>query len=72
MTKDSKASRGVLVRVLAVIAALALGGMAELSAQKRLGDLAEPFELKNVRTGETVRLDDFKGSIVVLDFFSYW
>ena len=72
MTKDLKASRGVLVRVLAVIAALALGGMAELSAQKRLGDLAEPFELKNVRTGETVRLDDFKGSIVVLDFFSYW
>jgi len=72
MTKDSNASRGVLVRVLAVIAALALGGMAELSAQKRLGDLAEPFELKNVRTGETVRLDDFKGSIVVLDFFSYW
>ncbi len=72
MTKDTNASRGVLVRGLAVMAALALGGMAELSAQKRLGDLAEPFELKNVRTGETVRLDDFKGSIVVLDFFSYW
>ena len=40
--------------------------------QKNVGDLADDFELIDVPTGQTVKLSDFAGSIIVLDFFSYW
>ena len=34
--------------------------------------VAPAFELKRWTSGETVRLKDFAGEIVVLDFFAYW
>ncbi len=33
---------------------------------------APSFDLKRWETGEPVRLEDFAGQIVVLDFFAYW
>ena len=33
---------------------------------------APTFELSKWETGETVKLGDFAGEIVVLDFFAYW
>src|SRR5262245_41579579 len=35
-------------------------------------DNASPFDLPRWKTGERVRLEDFAGSILVLDFFAYW
>src|SRR5262249_16850562 len=34
--------------------------------------LAPAFELSKWETGERVKLADFAGEIVVLDFFAYW
>src|SRR5262245_22235027 len=35
-------------------------------------DNASPFDLPRWKTSERVRLEDFAGSILVLDFFAYW
>ena len=59
------------VRILLVIFALTVA--ISLPAQeKQVGEIADGFELFNVRTGEPVRLTDFEGSVVVLDFVFYW
>jgi len=57
---------------MALTGAFALSAPVESVAQKVVGDSASNFSLINVRNGETVQLNDFAGSIVVLDFFSYW
>ena len=37
-----------------------------------VGDIAENFELTDVISGDSIRLHDYRGSIVLLDFFFYW
>lgn len=44
-------------------------GLAQLAG---VGDLAEDFEVRNIRTNDPINLYDYEGSIVVLDFFFYW
>ena len=58
--------------IMALLCALAVFMSPETQAQARLGDIAEPFTLVDIRTGEPVSLTDLKGSVILLDFFSYW
>ena len=58
--------------VLALLCALAAFVSPKVQAQAQLGDIAEPFELIDLRTGEPVHLEDLQGSVILLDFFSYW
>jgi thiol-disulfide isomerase/thioredoxin len=48
-------------------------GNLELASKKvlRLGDLAPPFEVRTV-DGEPLRLADFRGKFVLLDFWATW
>ncbi|MDB4665077.1 peroxiredoxin family protein [Verrucomicrobia bacterium] len=39
---------------------------------KKVGDLAENFELNDAISGEPFSLSDARGSIILLDFFFYW
>lgn len=56
----------------ALLGGLSLGSFDGVAQEKRVGDVAEDFELVNAMNDEPVRLSDFEGSVVVLDFFSYW
>ncbi|MDP6795102.1 MAG: immunoglobulin domain-containing protein, partial [Verrucomicrobiota bacterium] len=38
----------------------------------KVGDAAEDFEITNRETGEALRLSDYEGHVVVLDFFAWW
>ena len=38
----------------------------------KVGDAAEDFEITNRATGEPLRLSDYEGHVVVLDFFAWW
>ncbi len=68
----SKNSWSRKVAVAAFIGGLSLSGLEGVAQQKQVGEVADDFELVNVMTDEPVRLSDFEGSVVVLDFFSYW
>ena len=58
--------------LLAIGVGLAISGFETQAQEKQVGEIANDFEVTNVKTGEKFRLSDLKGSIVVLDFFSYW
>ena len=65
--------RRVVVAGTILIGALAgPGARAEDPAALMLGQPAPPFELKDVRTGETHSLEDFRGKHVVLHFGASW
>jgi cytochrome oxidase Cu insertion factor (SCO1/SenC/PrrC family) len=57
---------------LAILAGMSLGSHQSAAQENQVGDVADDFELVNVMTGDPVRLSDFEGSIVLLDFFFYW
>lgn len=59
----------VIIAVLGVLGFLVSGLGGKASAQP--GDQAIDFELKDV-SGKTVKLSDFKGQPVVLNFFATW
>lgn len=61
-----------LTAILAIGVGLALSGFTAQAQEKQVGEIANDFEVTNVKTGKKFRLSDLKGSIVVLDFFSYW
>ena len=61
-----------LPAILAIVVGLALSGFETQAQEKQVGEIADDFELTNVKTGKKFRLSDLEGSIVVLDFFSYW
>ena len=67
-----KDSWGAKVSLAALFGGLSFGTVAGFAQQKQVGDVATDFQLINVMTEEPVRLSDFEGSVVVLDFFSYW
>ena len=58
--------------VLAILLGVMAGSSLLHGQEKRVGEVADDFELTNVLTGEPVRLSDLGGSVVVLDFFFYW
>lgn len=58
--------------MLAVLMGVVAGASLLQGQVKQVGDVADDFELTNVLTGEPFRLSDHQGSVVVLDFFSYW
>jgi len=39
---------------------------------KSVGDIAEPFELTDIRTDAPFHLNELEGTIILLDFFFYW
>src|SRR5215831_9446738 len=51
--------------------ALLLAGF-QSSTQPALAESASPFSLPRWESEEKVRLEDFHGKIVILDFFAYW
>mgnify|MGYP004706453723 CR=1 FL=1 len=59
----------VIIAVLGVLGFLVSGLGGKASAQP--GDPAIDFELKDVN-GKSVKLSDFKGQPVVLNFFATW
>lgn len=61
-----------LTAILAVGVGLVLSGFTAQAQEKQVGEVADDFEVTNVKTGEKFRLSELEGSIVVLDFFSYW
>lgn len=61
-----------LPAILALGSGLALSDFEAQAQEKQVGEIADDFELTNVKTGEKFRLSDLEGSIVVLDFFSHW
>ena len=54
--------------VALVVSALSVFGW----LQSALAAPAPAFDLKQWETNERVKLEDFAGQIVVLDFFAYW
>ncbi len=68
----SKDSWGAKIALAALFGGLSFGSVQGVAQQKQVGEVANDFQLINVMTEEPVRLSDFEGSVVVLDFFSYW
>jgi len=62
-----------LARVL-MACGLALGTMAAPTGAPaaRVGDVVRDFTVVDRATARSIRLGDFAGKIVVLDFFTYW
>ncbi len=57
---------------MSLFSAFLLWSMVEAHTQstlKKVGDIAEDFELTDVISGDSIRLHDYRGSIVLLDFF---
>ena len=53
-------------------ASLLLGQVLGQAQITRVGDVAWDFEITNRETGEPLRLSDYEGHVVVLDFFAWW
>ena len=59
-------SSPLLLLVLATFANAALGQITEV------GGIARSFQITNRSTRQPIRLADFAGKVLVLDFFAYW
>jgi uncharacterized repeat protein (TIGR02543 family) len=57
-------------RILVLLAFLFLLG--EAGAAKGKGETASDFTLVNQATGQDLKLFDYEGHVVLLDFFAYW
>ena len=58
---------------LAIGAYLLLGqALGQAQGTRKSGDVAWDFEITNRKTGEPLRLSDYEGHVVVLDFFAWW
>ena len=57
---------------LAIGACLLLGQALGQVQVAKVGQAAEDFEITNRETGEPLRLSDYEGHVVVLDFFAWW
>lgn len=56
----------------ALIVLLCLASANAWGQLKEVGDIAEDFEVPAYPSGESLRLSDYQGSVIVLDFFFYW
>jgi len=61
----------MLIAVTAITWMTATNTQAQ-SNRKSVGEVADPFALTNIRTGEPFDLSEAEGSIILLDFFFYW
>lgn len=61
-------ARGLLL----LLAMLAMNLTRTLALPVRVGDISPNFTVVNRLTGQPLRLYDYSGKIVVLDFFAYW
>ena len=64
--------RPLMNRYVFLIVAIALGQALGQAQVAKVGDTAEDFEITNRETGEPLRLSDYEGHVVVLDFFAWW
>jgi thiol-disulfide isomerase/thioredoxin len=49
-----------------------VAGAASLRAAVAVGDIAANFTINNHATGQPLRLYDYQGSVILLDFWAYW
>ena len=63
--------RNRAIHAVAVVLALALAASASAQVVP-VGSTARDFTVVNHATGAPIRLSDFAGKVVVLDFFAYW
>ena len=60
-------------RNLSVLALLVLALVASaLPAQVAVGDKAPSIETKDILTGDVKSLKEYKGSLILYDFFAHW
>lgn len=57
---------------LALAACMLLGQALGQAQITKVGQTAEDFEITNRETGEPLKLSDFEGHVIVLDFFAWW
>lgn len=67
--KNNSSFWGGLLTAFAVFTAIDAYAQSPL---KGVGDTAENFELVDAISEESQQLYDYRGSIVLLDFFFYW
>lgn len=60
-----------LICVIALVLGLSLTGACSKSGAVEIGEKAPDFSLTDL-DGKTVSLSDFKGKVVILDFFASW
>jgi len=63
--------RALFIRLIAVIAAAFMLGACSPTRALEIGEDAPDFSLKDLE-GRMVKLSDFKGKVVILDFFATW
>ena len=51
---------------------LLLGQSLGQAQSVKVGEVAEDFEITNRETGDPLKLSDYEGHIIVLDFFAWW
>ncbi|MFM8357222.1 MAG: TlpA family protein disulfide reductase, partial [Verrucomicrobiota bacterium] len=62
----------IAVTLLAVLTALLGGAGPRVEAAVKVGEISPNFTITDRKSGQPVSLYDYRGSIVVLDFFAYW
>lgn len=61
-----------LAITIATVMCISATGLQAQSVRRSVGEVADLFELTNIRTDEPFNLSDAEGSIILLDFFFYW
>ena len=63
---------GFVLKSVLVIFGLALGQALGQAQPVKVGEVSDDFEITNRETGEPLKLSDYDGHVVVLDFFAWW
>ena len=63
---------GFALKSVLVIFGLALGQALGQAQPVKVGEVSDDFEITNRKTGEPLKLSDYDGHVVVLDFFAWW
>ena len=63
---------GCALKSVLVIFGLALGQALGQAQPVKVGEVSDDFEITNRETGEPLKLSDYEGHVVVLDFFAWW
>ena len=63
---------GFALKSVLVIIGLALGQALGQAQPVKVGEVSDEFEITNRETGEPLKLSDYDGHVVVLDFFAWW
>lgn len=59
------------IGILAIVSMLFMAGACSKIGAMKIGEKAPDFELQDLN-GKTVSLSDFKGRVIILDFFASW